>query len=200
MRVLDYGDHRARFACFKEHETFGEASRSETRNIEGAKLDADLVWLCVPDREIRVAAAALAQRAKGRVRFAFHSSGALISRELDPLRKTGIATASVHPLMTFVPGSRPSLAGVPFALEGDAAAMRIARKIVRDLGGVSFSLPASRKPAYHAWATMTSAAIAGVPCDFGGSGPSRRTRARRLATQEHADHPADAGELRAPWP
>jgi predicted short-subunit dehydrogenase-like oxidoreductase (DUF2520 family) len=45
---------------------------------------------------------------------------------------------------------------VPFALEGDAAAMRLARRIVRDWGGESFVLPAARKAAYHAWATMTS--------------------------------------------
>jgi hypothetical protein len=31
------------------------------------------------------------------------------------LRKAGAALASVHPLMTFVAGSHPSLAGVPFA-------------------------------------------------------------------------------------
>jgi len=62
----------------------------------------------------------------------------------------------VHPLMTFVAGARPSLAGVPFALEGDAAATNLARRIVGDLGGESFRLPAARKAAYHAWATMTS--------------------------------------------
>jgi len=58
--------------------------------------------------------------------------------------------------MTFVPGSHPSVVGVPFAVEGDAAATRIARRIVRDLGGESFTLPAARKPVYHAWATLTS--------------------------------------------
>jgi predicted short-subunit dehydrogenase-like oxidoreductase (DUF2520 family) len=114
------------------------------------------LWFCVPDREIRAAAASLAERALGKVGFAFHSSGALSSRELDPLRKAGIAVASVHPLMTFVPGSRPSLRGVPFAIEGDAAAVRFARRIVRDLGGDGFAIPAARKAAYHAWATMTS--------------------------------------------
>jgi predicted short-subunit dehydrogenase-like oxidoreductase (DUF2520 family) len=121
-----------------------------------AKLEAPLLWFCVPDREIRSAAASLSVRARGKVRCAFHSSGALASRELDPLRKTGIAVASVHPLMTFVPGSHPSVVGVPFAVEGDAAATRIARRMVRDLGGESFTLPAARKPAYHAWATLTS--------------------------------------------
>jgi predicted short-subunit dehydrogenase-like oxidoreductase (DUF2520 family) len=121
-----------------------------------AAFDAELLWLCVPDRAIRESASALAARAKGKVRFAFHSSGALLSGELVSLRKGGAAVASVHPLMTFVPGSRPSLAGVPFALEGDASATRVARQIVRDLGGESFTLPAARKAAYHTWATLTS--------------------------------------------
>ena len=121
-----------------------------------AAFDAELLWFCVPDRAIQEAALFLAARAKGRLRFAFHSSGALLSRELGSLRKSGAAVASVHPLMTFVPGSHPALAGVPFALEGDAAATRLARWIVRDLGGDSFTLPAARKAAYHLWATFTS--------------------------------------------
>jgi predicted short-subunit dehydrogenase-like oxidoreductase (DUF2520 family) len=127
-------------------------------------LDATLLWFCVPDREICGAASSLAgnlaARKRGRVhsnfRFAFHSSGALLSRELEPLRKAGAAVASVHPLMTFVAGTHPSLTGVPFAIEGDHAAKRVARRIVRELGGESFSLPAARKAAYHAWATLTS--------------------------------------------
>jgi predicted short-subunit dehydrogenase-like oxidoreductase (DUF2520 family) len=124
--------------------------------VQKATFDADLVWFCVPDREIRTAAVSLAKRGVSEIKFAFHSSGALLSRELDPLRKAGVAVASVHPLMTFVPGAHTSLAGVPFAIEGDAAAERAAWKIVRDLGGESFSLLKSRKAAYHAWATMTS--------------------------------------------
>ncbi len=129
-----------------------------------AALDATLLWLCVPDREIRGAAAALALNLAANAdvnkkegpRFAFHSSGALSSRELDPLRKAGATVASVHPLMTFVAGAQPSLTGVPFAMEGDVAAIRVGRRIVRELGGESFSLPAASKAAYHAWATMTS--------------------------------------------
>lgn len=128
-----------------------------------AALDVGLLWFCVPDAEIRKAAFCLAEPALARVpanrvevSFAFHSSGALLSRELEPLRKLGVAVASVHPLMTFVAGAHPSLAAVPFALEGDHAAVGLARRIVRKLGSKSFSLPAPRKAAYHAWATMTS--------------------------------------------
>jgi predicted short-subunit dehydrogenase-like oxidoreductase (DUF2520 family) len=124
--------------------------------LSAAKLDATLLWFAVPDREIRAAAQDFAKRDLGKVKTAFHSSGALASAELAPLRKQGIAVASVHPLMTFVSGSQPPLAGVPFALEGDRAALQLARSIVRDLGGTFFALPVSRKAAYHAWATMTS--------------------------------------------
>ncbi len=143
---------------------------------DSAVLEATLLWFCVPDRKIRGAASALAAhladraaahkqgKVPGRVpsklpsklRFALHSSGALLSRELQPLRKAGVAVASVHPLMTFVAGAHPSLTGVPFALEGDDAATRVARRIVRDLGGESFSLPSACKAAYHAWATLSS--------------------------------------------
>jgi predicted short-subunit dehydrogenase-like oxidoreductase (DUF2520 family) len=141
---------------------------AQTVTAHAAALDATLLWFCVPDREIRGAASALAvhlaaraaAHQKGRVPskalFAFHSSGALLSRELEPLRKAGAAVASVHPLMTFVANAHPSLSGVPFAMEGDEAATRVARRIVRELGGESFSLPAARKAAYHAWATLTS--------------------------------------------
>jgi len=126
--------------------------------------DAALLWFCVPDGEIRNAAWLLSDHLLARtmipmkvgIRFALHSSGALAAGELAPLRTAGVAVASVHPLMTFVAGAQPSLAGVPFALEGDAPATKLARRIVRDLGGESFLLPARRKAAYHAWATMTS--------------------------------------------
>jgi predicted short-subunit dehydrogenase-like oxidoreductase (DUF2520 family) len=137
---------------------------ARTVTAENVGLDASLLWLCVPDREIRETAAAIAerlatlrrQRGLTGLRFAFHSSGALLSDELAPLRDAGIAVASLHPLMTFVAGGRPSLSGVPFAIEGEAAALRIARRIVRDLEAESFILPPRGKAAYHAWATMTS--------------------------------------------
>jgi len=137
---------------------------AKVATVANAALDAEVLWLCVPDREIGAAARALAALVRtlrlrgGRpsVRFAFHSSGAMKSEELVALREVGIAVASVHPLMTFVERGWPSLTAVPFALEGDGAAMRVARRIVGHLGGEAFVLPAGRKGAYHAWATMTS--------------------------------------------
>lgn len=145
---------------------------ARTVTTRSAVLDTTLLWFCVPDREIRGSASALAghlstraaaqkknrvpSKVPSKVRFAFHSSGALLSRELEPFRKAGIAVASVHPLMTFVAGTHPSLTGVPFAMEGDHAATQVARHIIRKLEGESFLLSAARKAASHAWATLTS--------------------------------------------
>lgn len=123
---------------------------------ETAKVDADVIWFCVPDSEIAQAAQSWAISCRGKGKVALHSSGALSSDELADLRRRGFAVASVHPLMTFVPGSRPALAGVPFAIEGDPAATRLARRIVGDLGGRSYPIRKQDKAAYHAWGTFAS--------------------------------------------
>jgi len=118
---------------------------------EGTRCDADVIWFCVPDREIARAAGRLAGTVDLKGKIALHSSGALGSDELSELRRRGAAVASVHPLMTFVNRSVPSLKGVPFALEGDAAALRVAARIARDLGGEVFFISKKEKLAYHAW-------------------------------------------------
>src|SRR5581483_4183826 len=121
-----------------------------------AALNAGLVCVCVPDREIAKVARELAASRDWKSKVAVHASGALDSGELKPLREKGAAVASLHPLMTFVAGAKPMLDGVPFAVEGDAAAVRVARQIVRALKGNIFAIPRDRKPAYHAWGGFTS--------------------------------------------
>jgi predicted short-subunit dehydrogenase-like oxidoreductase (DUF2520 family) len=119
-------------------------------------VEARLVWFCVPDAAIASAAQMLAQTIEWKGRVALHSSGALGSDELAVLRRRGAVVASVHPLMTFVRRSRPSLAGVPFAIEGDAGAVRVARGVVQDLGGLPYPIRKKDKAAYHAWGTFAS--------------------------------------------
>lgn len=123
---------------------------------KNAKLDASLIWFCVPDGKIASAAGDLASTANWKDKVAFHSSGALTSDELAVLRKRGAAVASVHPLMTFVSGSHPDLQGVPVGFEGDSAATVLARKIVESLGGDPFPIRKRDKALYHAWGTFAS--------------------------------------------
>jgi predicted short-subunit dehydrogenase-like oxidoreductase (DUF2520 family) len=121
-----------------------------------AQIQADLVWFCVPDSAIASAATALKGAADWSGKVAVHSSGALTSDGLAELRRRGAAVASVHPLMTFVRGSRPSLEGVPFAVEGDRRAVRMARALVVDLRGQPVAILKRNKPAYHAWGMFIS--------------------------------------------
>ena len=134
------------------------ASQLRTRLVKPAeaKLEANLVWLCVPDSAIGACANSLAPLGRWEGKIIFHSSGALLAAKLSSLRKRGAAVASVHPLMTFVRNTRPNLRGVPFAIEGDPAAIRAARKIVRDLGGEPFPLKQRDKILYHAWGAFAS--------------------------------------------
>jgi predicted short-subunit dehydrogenase-like oxidoreductase (DUF2520 family) len=121
-----------------------------------AQIRAEIVWFCVPDGAIASAAQSLTRAADWSGKVALHSSGALTSDELAVLRERGAAVASVHPLMTFVRGSRPSLAGVPFAVEGTAKAVWAARAIVLELRGQPFSIRKEQKAAYHAWGMFAS--------------------------------------------
>jgi predicted short-subunit dehydrogenase-like oxidoreductase (DUF2520 family) len=119
-------------------------------------IHADVVWFCVPDGAIADVAKSLATAIDWTGKVALHSSGALASDELGALRRRGAAVGSAHPLMTFVCGSKPLLAGVPFAIEGDRKAVQAARAIVKNLGAESYSIRAKDKAAYHAWGTFAS--------------------------------------------
>jgi predicted short-subunit dehydrogenase-like oxidoreductase (DUF2520 family) len=147
-------------------------------------IQADVVWFCVPDSEIARAAESFTESTNWKGRVALHSSGALTSDELALLRKKGAAVASAHPLMTFVRGSRPSLAGVPFAIEGDAPAVRAARHLVKDFGGHFYSIRKTDKAAYHAWGMFASplftALLVTAEQVAGAAGVNRQSAWRRM--------------------
>lgn len=123
-----------------------------------SEADAGVIWLCITDDAIRNVAERLAAELGSSLatRFTFHSSGALSSAELGALKQQGAHVASVHPMMTFIKGARPSLAGVTFALEGDAAAVRMAKMLVSALGGEPFRITSQAKPLYHAVGSFSS--------------------------------------------
>ena len=134
------------------------ARRVKARLVELGKqpLDTALVWITVPDDSIAQVARKLADAQDWKGRIVFHSSGALTSDELAPLRGKGARVASVHPMMTFVRSSVPSMAGVAFAIEGDPVATRAAREIVERLGGDAFPIRKQHKVLYHAFGSFAS--------------------------------------------
>jgi len=149
-----------------------------------ARIQAGVVWFCVPDGAISGAAESLAGAADWNGKVALHSSGALTSEELAVLHRRGAAIASVHPLMTFVRGSRPSFVEVPFALEGDQKAVRAARAIVLDLRGQPFTIRKEHKAAYHTWGMFASplltALLAASERVAGAAGVSRKAARERM--------------------
>jgi predicted short-subunit dehydrogenase-like oxidoreductase (DUF2520 family) len=100
----------------------------------------------------------LARREKPVPSVALHTSGALPSSVLEPLRKLGFATGSLHPLLSISdPKSGADLfSRAFFSVEGDAPAVRLARSIVHNLGAQAFSIPADAKALYHAAALTAS--------------------------------------------
>jgi predicted short-subunit dehydrogenase-like oxidoreductase (DUF2520 family) len=91
-----------------------------------------------------------------------HTSGALDSHVLQPLRAFGASVGSMHPLQTFSGVGVPPLEGRVFAIEGDPGALRLARQMVRALGGDVLQLPASGKLVYHAAASMAAGHVLAI--------------------------------------
>ncbi len=116
---------------------------------------ADLVLISVPDDQIARVARDLSDLQLNGKPTVLHTSGALSSEVLFPLAAQGWSVGSVHPLIS-ISDARAPIRGAFWSVEGDRRAVRLAKTLVRDLGGTSFSIRTAEKPLYHAAAVMTS--------------------------------------------
>ncbi len=120
----------------------------------------DLILIATPDDAIATAAEQLAAVLPSRAQSVtvLHTSGALSSTELQPLAAIGCSVGSIHPLISVSDpkAGAADLKNAYFCLEGDRAALKIARQLVDDLGATSFSIKADQKALYHAAAVMSS--------------------------------------------
>ncbi|MDQ6893156.1 MAG: DUF2520 domain-containing protein [Acidobacteriota bacterium] len=119
-----------------------------------ASVSSDVLVLAVPDDAISSVGAAIAPSA--RCRFAFHLSGALASEAIAPLRGSGAAIGSFHPLRAFRGEEGETLAGAFVAIEGDPAACDAADRFARALGAAPHRIAREAKPLYHAAATIAA--------------------------------------------
>jgi predicted short-subunit dehydrogenase-like oxidoreductase (DUF2520 family) len=110
------------------------------------------ILIATPDGAIEEIANELAriggQDLQGQV--VLHTSGTMDSSVLHAARSCGASVGSMHPLQTFNGVTVPPLEGKVFAIEGDAMAVRTARKIARALGAAPSQIDARNKPLYHA--------------------------------------------------
>ena len=120
----------------------------------------DLLLIAVPDGVLAEVAAELAGRPQAAV--VLHTSGSRGATVLAPLRATGSACGALHPLKAFPrPLPEPGEArGVFFALDGDPAAVRLARRLVAAWDGVAGEVPEAARPLYHLAASLAAGGVA----------------------------------------
>jgi predicted short-subunit dehydrogenase-like oxidoreductase (DUF2520 family) len=133
-----------------------------TRNAALAADGADIIILAVPDDMIGPAARTLAAAARPAVdwkgKVVLHTSGAITSTALAPLRAAGAACGSFHPVQTFPRKDLPAsvFGGAAVDLEGDPRAVRAGAALARKLGARPFVLRAENKALFHAASGMAS--------------------------------------------
>ena len=138
----------------------GKAWAGLTRQV----LLSQVILIATPDDQIAAVGRELARIGEGelRGRVVLHTSGATDSSALEPLRAHGAIVGSMHPLQSFSGVAMPSLEGRVFAIEGETQAVRVARRVARELGGSPVRVAGSKKPLYHAAAAMASGHILAV--------------------------------------
>ena len=119
---------------------------------------ADFILITTPDDIISSVCREIALSPAIKGKFVFHMSGAGGLDLLEVARKAGAIIASIHPLQSFssVDQAIQNIPGSYFGITADKKAGMIAKKIVRDLGGIPFLISDEQKPLYHAAACFAS--------------------------------------------
>jgi len=91
-------------------------------------------------------------------RVVAHTSGVKTSNILNSLNKNNAYLASMHPVQTFSGAQSDvnKLHNSYFALDGNEKAIKVLNKILEDIGGKSFTIPAEFKPYHHLACVLSS--------------------------------------------
>jgi len=138
------------------------ARRLGARPCVAAELESgglDLLLIATPDHTLSDLAEILSQRPQARV--ALHTAGCFDAEVLAPLRATGAAVGSLHPLKAFSgPILNPQAAhGTFFAWDGDPEAQELARRLVVAWGGEGRTLAGADRVLYHLAASLAAGGV-----------------------------------------
>ena len=138
----------------------GQAHAAAVREILASRV----ILIAVPDDAVEEVARELARIGAEELhgKIVLHTSGALDASALRALREYGAAVGGMHPLQTFSGVGVPPLEGKVFAIEGDAAAVRLARQMARSLGGSPVRIAGDKKALYHAAAAMAAGHVLAI--------------------------------------
>jgi predicted short-subunit dehydrogenase-like oxidoreductase (DUF2520 family) len=111
------------------------------------------IFICTEDSAITAAADILKKlQINLKNKFIFHTSGALNSDLLLPLKKAGAFTGSFHPVQTFDSAARRysgRFKGIFIAIEGNAECIKEGYRIAESLGSIPFTLNKESKILHH---------------------------------------------------
>lgn len=138
------------------------ARELEALSAASAELDssgADLLLIAVSDPSLDRVARDLARRPQAPV--ALHTAGSRGAEALAPLRETGCAVGSLHPLKAFPrPLTDPAeAAGTFFAVDGAPDAVATARRLAGAFGGTAGEVPEELRPLYHLAASVAAGGV-----------------------------------------
>ena len=134
-----------------------EAARSGILSTQAR--NSGIFFITVPDDEIKNVVRRLLHRGSDfSSSLVFHTSGALSSDVLLPLKRKGAMVGSFHPLQTF---PKSQIGSVYFqeifvAVEGDRKAVAAGKRIARRIGARPFVLSSQQKVLYHIAAVFGS--------------------------------------------
>lgn len=122
-----------------------------TNNICKLVQNSDFIFICVQESKIRPLAELVSAGTAPLGKIFFHTANSLTSDELLPLRLAGAAVASFSPLQTFIGFQEDEelFSGITFLLEGDEAAVRLARRIATQLQAKVLEVRKQDKMYFH---------------------------------------------------
>jgi predicted short-subunit dehydrogenase-like oxidoreductase (DUF2520 family) len=132
-------------------------------------IDAEVVVLAVRDRDVRPVAEEMSKACTvPRRAVVVHVSGALDAEPLAPLRGCCAGVAQMHPMIAFASRrATPTLARGNMHVQGDAAAVRRARRLARLLGMTPRTFAKLDTVAYHAAAGLVANGAAALAATGG---------------------------------
>jgi predicted short-subunit dehydrogenase-like oxidoreductase (DUF2520 family) len=182
LKILVIGPGRVGSALGRALEAAGETvlGRFGPGPLPPELAKADAVLVAVPDAAVPEVGESLARSGLLRPDAAvLHTAGALGPDALGVTLASAAHPGAFHPLQTFPSlDSSPPLAGVPFALGGDARALEVGRALAQRLGGVPLVIPDAARALYHAAAVLACGHVAAL------AGAAARALARAAGISE----------------
>jgi predicted short-subunit dehydrogenase-like oxidoreductase (DUF2520 family) len=160
-RVFIFGGGKVGSGLLRELRAAGYpvTLRQQRAGLPARRIEADLIVLALRDRDLALTAEELRRRALiGHRRVAIvHCAGALGAEVLAGARGPNVAVAQMHPMISFAHRRfTPTLERGQLLVDGDPAAMAVARAVGRRLGMTPRTIPGLDKIAYHAAAGLVA--------------------------------------------